>query len=105
MEIVNCCAVEFTEEVLRFLQLEGYTYVWCYGIYEQSNRYDEVYHLYPLKKNDGMLALKHSVNLMITRLSDCAIKEMVAGDEFITFLIHLPKEVYRKFINSEKFSN
>jgi len=90
--------VNFTKDLLDYLQSIGYTHIISHGTgYKEEKAETDDYLLEPLKPGDIRLKAEET-SYHIDLISDIDVKEMAAGDEFITFLITLPVKVYEEFL-------
>jgi hypothetical protein len=89
--------LEFTPELYNYLIAKGYSHLYSLGnIVRESERDNEDYILVPLQPGDPRIHYEET-DAIVNSIGSDEVKDMVSGDEFITFYIELPEEGFADF--------
>jgi hypothetical protein len=93
----NVVRTEFTSDIHQFLIAQGYSHILSQGT--DPDEPDELladYILLPIRPGDSRIDNPVRV---IQEISDTDVLEMVAGDEFIHFVVEVPVKEFQVFLD------
>jgi hypothetical protein len=92
---------EFSREIYDFLVALGYTHIVSLGVNKDEESSDEVYKSYilkPIKPVDPQKNIEYP-GYIVEPIKSNDVLEMVAGDEFIRFLVEIPVKEFQVFLD------
>lgn len=92
---------ELSEELLLFLQQQGYSHILSIGADQTENGPDggtDDYYLLPLTYNDNRIKLKETDDLINPIISQ-EVLTMAQGVDALRFLIEVPVALYDRYLN------
>ncbi len=92
---------ELSEELLLFLQQEGYSHILSLGDAETENGPDggtDDYFLLPLKQDDMRLHFEEA-EYLINPIMSQDVLIMAQGVDALRFLIEIPVHLYNRYLN------
>ena len=92
---------ELSEELVLFLQQQGYSHILSLGGNESENGPDggaDDYHLLALRSDDLRVKFREPDSL-INPIDSDDVKTMAVGVPAIRFLIEIPESLYQQYLN------
>jgi len=86
--------IELTRELLDFLTAHGYTHLLSIGIIPGKG--EEDYWLEPMLNADPRIGAEETDHI-VNGISSHEAYDMAAGDEFISFFVTIPLELFKGF--------
>jgi hypothetical protein len=89
--------LEFTRELYNYLIKKGYSHLYSIGnIVREGEPDNEDYVLVPLQPEDPRIHYEET-DAIVNAIESDEVRDMVGGDEFITFYIELSEEDFADF--------
>jgi hypothetical protein len=93
----NVVKTEFTRDIHQFLIAQGYSHIFSQGVDPaDSNEESPDYILIPIRPGDSRIETPTGIIEVIT---DTDVLEMIAGDEFIHFVVEVPVKEFQVFLD------
>ena len=99
---MNTIKAEFTEELRAYLLDQGFTYVWCNGILNNSESSEEheetdLYFITLINPEDSNFT--HQMPESIKKLDSVDIIEMtISESDTIKYIIKMPENIYLRYL-------
>ncbi len=92
--------IEFTPEFYHYLKSKGYSHLYSTGnVVPEGAPDNEDYILVPLLPGDARIHYEET-DAIVNPIDSDEVKDMLSGDEFISFYIELQKEEFSAFKRS-----
>lgn len=93
----NTIRSEFTSDIHQFLIAQGYTHIYSQGVDPaDANEESPDYILIPIKPGDSRIG---STTAIVEEIAATDVLEIVAGDEFIHFVVEVPVKDFQVFLD------